>query len=184
MANRTGTYFAFDGLGQANPSRSDYRYYSTVKAWSSNKNIEFKLVNSHDKAGAVRDKSKKATLVASIQKRLRASKNMVVIISQDTRKSGSMLSYEIEQAIDTYNIPLIVAYTDYTSIMKPSALSAMWPTTLADRINSDAAEAIHIPFKQTALLNAIGRFSVNAELPGGSLVYYSKDQHQKWGYIS
>ncbi|MDW3098838.1 MAG: TIR domain-containing protein [Alphaproteobacteria bacterium] len=184
MVNRTGTYFAFDGLGEADPTKSDFRYYSTAQAWAAGKSIEFKFVNSHDKASAVRDTSKKATLVASIQQRLRASKNMVVIASPDTRKNGSMLSYEIEKAIDTYDIPLIVAYTGYNSIVNPRALASRWPTILADRINSKAADAIHIPFKQAALLDAISRFSVNANRPGGPLVYYTKRKHQEWGYIS
>jgi hypothetical protein len=34
---------------------------------------------------------------------------MVVIISSDTRKSGSMLSWEVEQAVDFYELPLIIA---------------------------------------------------------------------------
>ena len=44
--NRTGTYIAFDGLGQADPTKSDFRYYSTLQAWSANKNINFSLDNS------------------------------------------------------------------------------------------------------------------------------------------
>jgi len=41
MANRTGTYVAFDGLGEADPTKSDFKYYATIQAWSANKNIEF-----------------------------------------------------------------------------------------------------------------------------------------------
>lgn len=107
MANRTGTYVAFDGLGQTDPSKSDFRYYSTIQAWDANNNIDFKFVNSHDKTDAVRDSSKRATLEARIQERLRASKNMLVILSPQTRKSGSMLVFETEQAVDTYDLPLI-----------------------------------------------------------------------------
>ena len=109
MANRTGTYVAFDGLGETDPTKSDFRYYATIQAWSANKNIEFKLTNSHEKTYAVRDSSSKATLYSRIQERLRASKNMLVILTKDTRYSGSVLSYEIEQAIDNYKIPLIIA---------------------------------------------------------------------------
>ncbi|WP_412050265.1 TIR domain-containing protein [Hoeflea sp. Naph1] len=127
MANRTGTYFAFDGLGQANPTMSDFKYYATVQSWASGKHIEFKFVNSHEKAGAVRDTSLRSTLEASIRQRLAASKNMVVILSDDTRKSGSMLTYEIEKAVDTYNIPLIIAHTGYNWILDPAALHSRWP---------------------------------------------------------
>ena len=63
MANRTGTYVAFDGLGETDPTKSDFRYYATIQAWSANKNIEFKLTNSHEKTYAVRDSSSKATWI-------------------------------------------------------------------------------------------------------------------------
>lgn len=49
MANRTGTYIAFDGLGKTNPTESDFKYYATIQAWSAGKNIDFKFVNSHEK---------------------------------------------------------------------------------------------------------------------------------------
>ena len=73
MANRTGTYFAFDGLGQTDPTRTDFKYYATVQGWDASHSIEFKFVNSHDKASAVRDTSKVETLKASIRQRLAAA---------------------------------------------------------------------------------------------------------------
>ncbi|MGJ8597148.1 TIR domain-containing protein [Sulfitobacter sp.] len=87
IANRTGTYFAFDGLGQTNPTLSDFKYYATVQSCASGKHIDFKFANSHEKAGAVRDTSLRATLEASIRLRLAASKNMVVILSDDSHGS-------------------------------------------------------------------------------------------------
>lgn len=175
MANRTGTYIAFDGLGKTNPTESDFRYYSTMQAWSAGKNIDFKFVNSHDKTASVRDTSLRATLESRIRERLAASKNCLVILSDDTRKSGSMLSYEIERAVDLYEIPLICVYTGYDTINAPVELSDRWPNALTERINSGVADAIHIPFKKEILLTAINQFSVNNDSPGGSLVTYTKD---------
>lgn len=183
MANRTGTYFAFDGLGQTDRSKSDFKYYAVVQGWDAAKGIEFKFVNSHEKASAVRDTSKLETLKASIRQRLSASKNMVVIVSSDTRKSGSLLSWEVERAVDYYELPLIVAYAEYSSILEPSALSARWPTTLSTRIGNKTAQAIHIPFKKDAVLESIRRFTVNGEEIGGSLVTFTKQTQIDWGYI-
>ena len=183
MANRTGTYFAFDGLGQTDPAKSDFKYYSNVQAWSAGKHIEFKFVNSHDKTNAVRDTSKRATLEARIRERLAASKNFVVIISGDTRKSGSMLSYEIEKAVDTYELPLIIAYAGYESILNPASHSNRWPTALATRINNGTAKAIHIPYKKDAILDAIGQFTVNSKQLDGSLVIYTRQAQVNWGYL-
>ena len=183
MANRTGTYFAFDGLGQTDPSKSDFRYYATVQAWAKGKSIDFKFVNSHDKAGAVRDTSLRTTLEASIRQRLAASKNMVVIISGDTRKTGSMLTYEIEKAVDSYGIPLIVAYTEYTSILAPAQLRGSWPHALTERIDNKSVKAIHIPFRRAALMDAIGQFTVHNNNLSIPLDYYNREAQVSWGYI-
>jgi len=183
MVYRTGTYIAFDGLGETNPAKSDYRYYTTIQGWNRSNSIEFKFVNSHDKASSVRDTSKRETLYASIRQRLRSSKNMLVVVSRDTRKSGSVLSWEIEKGTDDYCLPLIIAYAGYYSILAPEKLSDFWPNTLAERISRDSVSAIHVPFKKDAIFDAISRFTVNGEEIGGSLVTYTEAAHKNWGYI-
>jgi Lhr-like helicase len=163
MAYRNGTYVAFDGLGEADPTKSDFKYYATIQAWNANKNIDFSLTNSHEKTDAVRDTSKRATLYSRIQERLRASKNMLVILTKNTRYTGSVLSFEIEQAIDTYKIPLIIAYPEYSIILNVDSHSDIWPKSLADRIDNDDIQAIHIAFAKDVILDAITRFHVNGE---------------------
>jgi len=180
MANRTGTYVAFDGLGQTDPTKSDFRYYSTMQAWDVKKNIDFKFVNSHEKTDAVRDTSKMATLTARIQERLRASKNMIVILSPQTRKSGSMLVFEIEQAVDSYELPLICVYPGYRVIMNVDQMSLRWPTALSTRIANGTAKAIHIAFAQKPMLDAIGQFGVNDKIPITSKRYYSAEAYRGW----
>lgn len=39
MANRTGTYVAFDGLGMVDPMQLDFTYYSLMQAWDANKDV-------------------------------------------------------------------------------------------------------------------------------------------------
>ena len=67
--NRTGTYVAFDGLGQSDPTKSDFKYYATLQAWTRNINIDFRFTDSHSKTYAVRDNSLKSTLYARIRER-------------------------------------------------------------------------------------------------------------------
>src|SRR6266700_7984256 len=112
MAYRSGTYIAFHADGNNIPGgKSDIDYYTLLRAWDANKNHDFKLVNSHEKASAVRDSSKKSTLRASLLERLRNSRNMVLIIGERTRYDTDWVPFEIEQAVDTYEIPIIAAYT-------------------------------------------------------------------------
>ena len=62
MPYRNGTYVAFDGLGQTDPTKSDFRFYSAINAWSAGRNVQFRYVDSHEKTYAVRDSSQRATL--------------------------------------------------------------------------------------------------------------------------
>ncbi len=183
MVYRTGTYVAFDGLGQVDPTKSDFRYYSIMQAWDASRVIDFKFVNSHEKTYAVRDNSLRRTLEARIQERLRASKNVVVILSAQTRKSGSMLSYEIEQAVDNYKLPLIITYVDYQVVLQPWLLSPYWPDALASRIRSMQGHMIHIPFAKYPLMDAIPRFTVTGEKPAGVYAFYDAMAHRQWGLL-
>jgi hypothetical protein len=180
MAYRNGTYVAFHAQGTNLPGKSDMDYYNLMKAWSAKTDDDFTMINSHDKASSVRDSSRKATLRASLQERLRNSKNMVLIIGETTRLDTDWVPFEIEQAIDVYEIPLIATYTDYEMIMAPDELRSLWPTALAERINNQRARVIHVPFKKEPLKTAIGQFD-HDNLPGGPLTYYIRDAYVKWG---
>lgn len=182
MAYRNGTYVAFHANGTNIPGKSDIDYYNLMKAWTAKTDDEFTMNNSHDKASAVRDSSKKATLQASILERLRNSKNMVLIIGETTLLDDDWVPFEIGKAVDAYQIPIIAAYTGYGKpIRNPSALSALWPSALATRIKNGTANVIHIPFKKAALLDAISQFSHNALPLGGGLGIYSDDAYRAFG---
>lgn len=182
MAYRNGTYVAFHANGTDVPTDSDIKYYNLMKAWTEKTDDDFSMVNSHDKASSVRDSSKKATLRASLQERLRNSKNMVLIIGETTRYDTDWVPFEIEQAVDTYEIPIIAAYPGYESILAPDQLFGLWPDALATRIRNKTARVIHIPFKKEPIKAAISAYSHDS-LPKGSLSFYTKETYQKWGII-
>jgi len=183
MAYRNGTYVAFHAEGTNQPGKSDMDYYNLMKAWSSKTDDDFTMINSHDKASAVRDSSKKATLRASLQERLRNSRNMVLIIGETTKLDTDWVPFEIEQAVDTYEIPIIAAYTDYGPVLEPAKFWPLWPKALADRINNKAARVIHIPFKKAPISAAISRFD-HENLPKSALSYYGRDVYAKWGLLT
>ncbi|MDP9040300.1 MAG: hypothetical protein M3O02_13690 [Acidobacteriota bacterium] len=81
MAYRNGTYVAFHADDNNLPGgKSDIDYYRIMQAWSAHPDDDFTMINSHEKASAVRDLSLKATLRASLLNRLANSKNMLLII--------------------------------------------------------------------------------------------------------
>jgi len=180
MTYRNGTYIAFHAGGTSDPTASDIKYYRMLKEWHENDAVEFKFVNSHDKASAVRDSSARATLRASLRLRLNNSKNFVLIIGPTTRLDTDWVPFEIEYAVDTCGLPIIAAYTGYNSIMAPAQLSNLWPKAFADRIANKTVRAIHIPFKRNAIDDAISQFNLQKR-PATALSYYSADAHRSFG---
>jgi hypothetical protein len=182
MAYRNGTYVAFHADGNNIPCKTDIDYYNLMKAWAAKTDDDFTMINSHEKAYAVRDSSRRATLRSSLLERLRNSKNMVLLVGETTRNDTDWLPFEIEKAVDVYHVPIIVAYTVFDKpIRNPSALSLYWPSALATRINYGTASAIHIPFKKGPLNDAIAQFSHNKLPLGGSLGCYDDSAYRLFG---
>src|SRR6266478_6268720 len=181
MAYRNGTYVAFHAAGTNLPGKSDMDYYNLMKAWTAKTDDDFTMINSHEKASAVRDASLHRTLRNSLLERLRNSKNMVLIIGETTRLDTDWVPFEIEQAVDTYKLPIITAYTvSEKPIRNPAALSAYWPRALEVRINNGTANVIHIPFKKEALKDAI-RFSHDDPPKGKGLGIYGDEAYKSFG---
>lgn len=180
MAYRNGTYIAFHAEGKTDPTASDIKYYRILKAWHAHGDIDFRFVNSHEKASAVRDTSKKATLVKSLVERLRNSRNMVLIIGQTTRFDTDWVPFEIYYAVDICQLPIIAVYTDAPFVIYPQALSNLWPPAFASRINNGTVRAIHIPFKRAAIDDAIQQFDYQNP-PPLSLNHYNEEAHHQFG---
>lgn len=179
---RNGTYIAFHAGGTSNPTESDMKYYELLKAWKVRDDNDFEMVNSHDKTAAVRDSSKKETLRASLVTRLLRSKNMILIIGNDTKQDDDWVPFEIQYAVDKCQIPIIAAYPNYNVVLNPLALRNLWPAALAQRISRRSARVIHVPFRQLPLAAAVSRFDVN-NLPRSGVEYYSADTYRSWGLL-
>ena len=184
MDSGKGTYIAFDELCQMEPCQSDFRFCATIQRWAAEQqSFDVHYVDRQNKVYAVRKSSLRAALTGVIREHLAASSNVLVILSGETRKSGSLLSFEIEEAVDTYNLPLIVAYVDYKAVAQPAELSGYWPNALRQRINSGAARVIHIPFNKHAILDAASQFTAtNRPLTG--LNHYTEFAHRKFKCIT
>jgi antiphage defense system Thoeris ThsB-like protein len=182
MAYRNGTYVAFHAAGTNRPGQSDIDYYNLLKAWTAKGDDDFTMINSHDKACAVRDSSLRSTLRNSLLERLRNSRNMVLIIGDTTRLDTDWVPFEIEKAVDSYSLAIIAAYTNFDKpIRAPKALSMYWPQALSVRIENGTAKVIHVPFKKGALKDAISQFSCNNPPPRGGLGIYGDEAYKAFG---
>lgn len=186
MVYRNGTYVAFDGQATTNPTKSDMKYYGLLQQWNANSATGLIFSDSHKKKYQVKDTSLRKTLETRLIERLKNSKNFLLILSDETNWDRGMLNFEIEKAVDKFQLPIIVAYTGHESILNPSQLSSKWPKNLASRINNRTAKCIHIPFKKAAIVSAISQFSIHNtgnNILTGPLHYYNKEAQRNWGYL-
>ena len=187
MPYRNGTYIAFDGQGTADPTESDLKYLGILRSWNKSKNYILNYHDSHLKTYKVLDSSSRKTLEARLMERMRNSKNVLIILSKDTNYDRGMLNFEIEKAVDYYEIPLIVAYVGYEYILAPAKLSELWPKALSERISNGTAKCIHIPFKEKAIMSAISQFSVHStgdDILTSPYTIYTEQTYVNWGYKS
>lgn len=184
MAYRNGTYVAFDGNGTTDPTKGDMKYYGLLQSWNVSNKFELNFSDSHKKTYQVKDTSSIRTLQVRLLERMKNSKNMLLIISDDTNWDRGMLNFEIEKAVEYYKIPIIVVYTGYSYILNPGALEEKWPRALYERIKNQTARCIHIPFRQKCISAAVSQFSVNNkdDQLTSPLHYYNERAYIDWGY--
>ena len=186
MTYRNGTYVAFDGNGTTDPTKGDLKYLGLLRSWNQSQNHELTFSDSHKKTYQVKDSSSITTLKSRLLERMKNSKNMLLIISDETNWDRGLLNYEIEKAVDHYKIPIIVAYTGYKSILRPISHKEKWPKSLLERVDNETAKCIHIPFKEKAILAAISQFSIHStgdNILTSPLTTYTKETYINWGYI-
>lgn len=161
MAYRNGTYVAFDGEGEQNPTKGDLRYLGVLRAWQKNDNIDFNYVDSHKKTYQVRDTSSEATLKARLRERMANSKNMLVVVSPDTNYDRGLLNWEVETAVKDYNLPVIVAYTGYQKIgIVDKTMVERMPKFVYTEYKKNTGKLCHVAFTKDEVKKAIAKYSV------------------------
>ena len=185
MVYRTGSYVAFHAGGTSDPTESDMKYYTTLLMWDVRPDHEFEFVNSHEKTAAVRDSSKRETLERRLKERLNRSKNMILIIGEETKQDTDWVPFEIRYAVDECHIPIIAAYVpgNLLCVVNPTASEGLWPQALATRIRDGSARVMHVPFRERPLADAVEQFTHN-NLPSMGLICYSPDAYRTWGLCS
>lgn len=180
MAYRNGTYVAFDGGGDTDITSGDIKYFNLLKAWANSKDIEFTFSDSHQKTYQVSDDSKLSTLRSRLSERINNSKNIFIILSDETKLNNRNLNWEIKRAFEC-ELPFIIVYPDYKRIQNPNSHKNVWPNNLKNLIEANKIKCIHIPFKKEPILDAINQFSVvTKKYPNTSVSYYSDEAYKSW----
>lgn len=178
MPNRTGVYAAFNGCGTTDPTESDIRYFNTLKMWNESDKIDFSFTDSHAKTSPVKDTSDKVkTLFPRLQERLRLSKVFFLIVTDETKNGSDVVKFEIEQAIETYKLPIILVYTGEETLKEVTTNHKnKLPKILLEKMKDGKVKALFIPFKLKAIKAAIKFFNVqNTNLINSNYRYSKTD---------
>lgn len=162
MAYRNGTYVAFAADGNTDFTKSDIRFYNLLKGWNLMKSRTFRFVNPHEKGPQLRGESQEDTIKRTLRSRLDNSKRFMLLVGNTTRLDTDYVPYEIQYAIDTCKLPVIVVYVNHKTRITnsiPSTLTSLLPKSLTDRINAGTTKTIHIPFRERIINKAIEQFS-------------------------
>ena len=117
MSYKNKTYVAFDG-------DNDMKYYRLMTAWKEHDHIEFDFLNAHD-LNSARDTSTEESIKAQLRIRMANSKQMLLLVGDNTKYLRKFLPWEIELARKK-DIPIIVVNLNnkkgYDDNLCPSAI--------------------------------------------------------------
>ena len=131
MAYKNKVYVSFD-------ADNDMRYYTLMRAWKQNDDIEFNFADAHDINNNY-DKSEES-IKAALMERFRNSKVFVLLVGEHTKYLYRFVRWEIEQAIKR-DLPIIVVNLNG----KRSCDYELCPAIVRDEL------AIHISYNASIL---------------------------------
>ena len=140
MSYRNKTYVAFDGT-------NDMQYYRTMQMWKANHNIEFDFFDAHD-LNSARDTSTEESIKAQLRTRMINSKQMILLVGDNTKYLKKFVSWEIELARKK-DIPIIVVNLNgdrvYNKFLCPASIK-------------DETYTINISFNKDIIKYALDNF--------------------------
>lgn len=98
MAYRNKTYIVFDG-------DNDMHYYRLMTAWKAHDGFSLNFHNAHD-LNSARDSSQEESIKLQLRERFANSKQLVVLIGENTRYLTKFVKWELEVAL-RLGLPII-----------------------------------------------------------------------------
>ncbi|WP_209282314.1 TIR domain-containing protein [Flavobacterium sp. XN-5] len=171
----------FDECSLGAHATKDFVYYNMLRAWKGN-DSSFPFKNAHDTTYSVRDSSDwETTLKPRIRERIRNSKNVILFLSSLTKSSGAIRE-EIDYAINSQQLPIIVVYPDFTEKSDiincnlnviNKKITDLWDNLPIFRDSMKAVPIIHIPNKKDLIKAALNDpdFMLDTKCKAGHYFY-------------
>ena len=166
MSYRNANYTAFyvaEPFSESNLGANatpDFVYYNQLRAWKA-KDKDFPFIDAHSKTYNVRDDSEWETLKKRLHERLDVSKNLILILSQNTKNSKA-LREETDYAINKKGLPVIVIYPDFKKKSDISdnneickQVKDLWDKLPVFRDNMNKVVTLHVPYNKALITSAL-----------------------------
>jgi len=183
MSYRNANYVAFyvaEPFSESNLGANatpDFLYYNQLRAWKG-KDSTFPFIDAHAKTYNVRDGSEWETLKRRLHDRLNLSKNLVLILSENTKNSRA-LREEVDYAINTKGLPVIVIYPDFklkSDISDSNGIRKqvkdLWDKLPVFRDNMSKVATLHVPYNQALITSALNDSDFRVQTTTKASAYY------------
>lgn len=187
MTYRNGNYVAFyvsEEGGESNLKAhavKDFVYYNSLRMWKGKDNA-FPFIDAHNKNYNVRDGSDwESTLKPRLRERLRASKNIILFLSERTCNSKA-LREEIDYGINTLDLPVIVIYPDFSDLEDilnneslKKQIKVLWELLPILKTSIHNIPSLHIPMNKLLIERALKNrdFMIGTQKTPGIYIYKS-----------
>jgi hypothetical protein len=146
--NAPRVYASFDAAGTKNPAASDLKYYFLLRAWSRRRPLLRAFVDVH--ATEPGFDPRKTDIRGVLERRLRGSDLLLLILTDRTRASGGWVSWEIDFAGRHCRLPIVCAYPDE----RAAGHRHWWPDPLHRLAAELPHQVMHVPFRPRSLASA------------------------------
>ena len=158
--------FSASNLG-ANLAK-DFCYYNMLKAWKWEwENVSFPFYDAHDTTYNVRDNSDwDSTLKPRLHERLRNSKNLILLLSRNTKNSRA-LREEIDYGINQLHLPVIVIYPDFklNNNLFKSDIKLLRDNLPIFRDSKYKVPVLHVPMDKNLIRQALNMTDFTVQSP-------------------
>jgi hypothetical protein len=140
------TYVVFDG-------DEDIWAYGYMKGWKANDRVDFDFVDAHDLNPLTARATDEGYIKGRLKERINASKQVIVLVGENTRNLYKFVRWEIELALEL-DLPIIVVNLNGRRVIDEERCPALLRS----------ADAIHVSFNLAIIRFALDNFP--AEAPG------------------
>lgn len=155
---KTRTYVAFDGQGVL--SQQHNKAYAAYQQLKYGENT-IRFITDHDISFEKITDITSAVLKRRLEGRMQQADNLLVIASADSDTRNPLLDWEIQTAIHTYHLPVIVTYVDAPALSNSTIqLVHQWlPQHLQQLIHDNSIKAAHLRWDLKRVITACRKYS-------------------------